>query len=64
MTRPFIPIVDELQQILDVDKPGDLPKAVQELQKEVEVRQQKLVKIRAETIATMEKLATLYSKGE
>lgn len=29
--RPFVPITDELCTILDVDRPGDLPKVVIDL---------------------------------
>lgn len=31
-TRPIVPTLDELQQLLNVEHPGDLPDAVRELQ--------------------------------
>lgn len=37
-TRPFAPTLDKLCVILDVSNPGDLPDAVQELKKELEMR--------------------------
>lgn len=30
-TRPFVPALDELQRLLNVENPGDLPDAVREL---------------------------------
>lgn len=37
MIESFLPVVDRLQQILDVRKPGDLPEAVRALQKKVAI---------------------------